>query len=359
MIMNNDGNFLYRPLSWDVEALAQKAYDRYGELYPDVYRYYTDYQKARTLEDFGYYVMYMRESLAIDDPAIFLSFVNWTHVLLTSLHLPEDCMATGLVAFRDVLRNELSEEMNAKAGEYIEKAFDLLATTPTHIPSFIRDDNPLAASARAYLSALLATDREGARVIIIDLVQKGVPIRDLYLNIFQPVLRETGRLWQTHQASVAQEHYITGATQLIIALLYEQLMNERRRQERKGRSLVATCVSDELHEVGIRMVADFFEMDGWDTAYIGANTPTNSVVTMAKERQADAIAISSTMSFHVPRVYDLIQAIRADPVTAGACVVIGGYPFNIVPDLWKRVGADCCAHSADEAVKVVNHLVAT
>lgn len=356
--MNNGGNDLYHPPSMDVEALAQKAYDRYGELYPEVYRQYSDYQKARTREDFGYFVMYMRESLAIDDPAIFLDFVAWTQVLLTSLHLPQDCMATGLVAFRDVLNNELTEETGAKAGGYIDKALAMLATTPSEIPSFIRDDNPLAEPARACLSALLSTDREGARVLIMELVKNGVPVRDIYLNIFQPLLRETGRLWQTHKASVAQEHYVTGATQLFIALLYDQLMSESRKQKRKGKSLVAACVSDELHEVGIRMVADFFEMDGWNTAYIGANTPTGSVVAMAKERHADAIAISSTMSFHIPRVHELIRAIRADPETAGACIVIGGFPFNIVPDLWKRIGADCCAHSADEAVKVVNRLVA-
>lgn len=357
--MVSGGTEVYIPLDVDVDALAMKSTERFAELYPEEYRKYSEYQKAHTYDDYRYHVRYMRESIAINDPAIFLDYVSWAQVLLTSLKLPHDCMATSLIAFKDVLHKELPEETAAKAGTYIDKALTLLSTAPSGIPSFIRDDNPLAAPAHAYLSALLATNREGARVIIMDLAKEGVPIRDIYLHIFQPVLRETGRLWQTQAASVAQEHYITGATQLFIALLYDQLMNESRKKKRKGLSLVAAAVSDELHEVGIRMVADFFEMDGWDTTYIGANTPANSIVAMAKERHADAIAISSTMSFHVPRVHELIRAIRADPATAGARIVIGGYPFNIVPDLWKRVGADGCAHSADEAVKIVNHLVAT
>jgi methanogenic corrinoid protein MtbC1 len=29
----------------------------------------------------------------------------------------------------------------------------------------------------------------------------------------------------------------------------------------------------------MRMVADFMEMEGWDTYYLGANTPTESVFT--------------------------------------------------------------------------------
>lgn len=32
------------------------------------------------------------------------------------------------------------------------------------------------------------------------------------------------------------------------------------------------------HEIGMRMVADFFEMEGWDTYYLGANTPTRSIL---------------------------------------------------------------------------------
>ncbi|MDD4138379.1 MAG: cobalamin B12-binding domain-containing protein, partial [Methanoregula sp.] len=142
-----------------------------------------------------------------------------------------------------------------------------------------------------------------------------------------------------------------------IALLYDRMMKESRKQNRKGRSLVATCVSDELHDVGIRMVADFFEMDGWDTQYLGANVPAASIVAMIRDRHADAIAISSTMPYHIPRVYELIRAIRADPTTAGTRIVIGGYPFNLMPDLWKRIGADAGAISADEAVEKVNRLV--
>ena len=42
--------------------------------------------------------------------------------------------------------------------------------------------------------------------------------------------------------------------------------------------MVATCIGGELHEIGIRMVADFFEMEGWDTYYLGANTPADAVV---------------------------------------------------------------------------------
>ena len=135
-------------------------------------------------------------------------------------------------------------------------------------------------------------------------------------------------------------------------------MIESKRAKRRGKTLVAVCVSDELHEMGVRMVADFFEMDGWNTYFIGANTPTQSLIAAVKERKADVVALSSTMSFHLPSVDHHIRSLRQDPDTRHVKIIIGGYPFNIVPGLWQKVGADAYAGSADEAVAAGNRLVA-
>ena len=88
-------------------------------------------------------------------------------------------------------------------------------------------------------------------------VEQGTPARDIYLQVFQPAQREVGRLGQTNRISVALEHYVTAATQPIMSQLYPRIFSP----EKTGRRLIATCVGGELHEIGVRMVADFFEMD--------------------------------------------------------------------------------------------------
>ena len=64
------------------------------------------------------------------------------------------------------------------------------------------------------------------------------------------------------------------------------------------------------------------------------------------------IALSTTMPRYLPDVEYLIRSLRADPATAGTKIIVGGYPFRIVPDLWKQIGADAFAGTADEAVKL-------
>ena len=348
---------VYQTVHLDQDALAQKAYDLYGTYYPEICQGYSAYQRSRTLEDFKLHIRYIQESLAVGDPAILIDYAGWAQVLLTSLGLPKDCLSSSLAVLQEVLHKELSPEMSRKTDAYITASIRFLETAPTEVPSFIETDNPRKELAISYLDALLAAQREKAIALIMDSVENGVSVRDLYLHVFQPVLCEVGKLWQMQMISVAQEHYVTAATQLTLAQLYPRFMTESRKRERRGKMLVAACVSDELHEIGIRMVSDFFEMDGWNTYYIGANTPAEGLVSAVRERRADVVALSSTMSFHLPLMDHLIRSLRSSQDTQQVTIIVGGYPFNIIPDLWKKVGADAYAENADEAVAIANRFV--
>jgi methanogenic corrinoid protein MtbC1 len=38
--------------------------------------------------------------------------------------------------------------------------------------------------------------------------------------------------------------------------------------------------------------------------------------------------------------------------------MVGGYPFNIAPELWTRIGADAWAPDAAQAIAVADRLLA-
>src|SRR6478735_2097495 len=122
-----------------------------------------------------------------------------------------------------------------------------------------------------YLGALLASDLIGARSVLDIAIGAGMPVRRIYLDVLQPTLYEVGRRWSHADISVAQEHLATAATQSAMARLAESLSDGPRRVS-PGAAVVA-CVSDEMHAVGGRMVADFLEADGWRVAFLGQLTP--------------------------------------------------------------------------------------
>ncbi len=354
---SNGFDQVYHPVDLDRRLKAQKSYEAYSERYPHIINAYNDYQKARTLEDFTYHIRYLEESLAVSDAAILIDYTKWAKVLLSSLGLPENCLSSSLVVLRDVIDEDQSIENSKIAHDYIEKCLLILKDAPKVVPSFITDENPLKIVAHEYLdSLLLNADRVKAHDISVDLVNKGIMVREVYLQVFQPVLYEVGRLWQMQKISVAQEHYVTASTQQILAHFYLKFIVGNKDIVKQNKTLVTTCVSDELHEVGIRMVADFFELDGWNSYYIGANSPLMSIIQTIRERNAIVVAISSTMSYNLPHVHSLIRAIRESPETQNVKIIIGGYPFNIMPDLWKKVGANGYAKNAEDAVYQANEL---
>jgi len=186
-----------------------------------------------------------------------------------------------------------------------------------------------------------------------DAVQGGTQVRDIYLHVFQQGQYEIGRLWQSNQISVAQEHLCTAATQLIMSQLYPLIFGT----DRKNRRVVAACIGGDLHEIGVRMVADFFEMDGWDTFYLGADVPSSSIVQTVIDRQAHALAVSATLLNHVGSVTNLIAAVRSNSTCSELIILVGGHPFNVAPDLWSEVGADGYAADAVQAIYLANKLL--
>jgi methanogenic corrinoid protein MtbC1 len=334
-------------------SLAEAIVAQHYALQPELEKRYGEKGRVKCMADAHYHLTYLSEAIAAAHPSLFANYVAWAKVLLTGIAIPAEDLAKNLQVVGGVLKKELPDEAATIVDEYIEEGLIQLPALPSELPSFIEETEPHAELAQQYLNTLLRGERHIASRLILETVQGGVSVKDIYIYVFQRSQYEIGRLWQMNKVSVAQEHYCTAATQLIMSQLYSYIFST----ERQEHALVATCVGGDLHEIGVRMVADFFEMEGWDTYYLGANTPTPSILQELKERNADVLAISATMTFHVRAVGELIAAVRSNEAFQDVKIVVGGYPFNLESALWKQVKADAYAHNAKEAIAVVNKLI--
>ncbi|MEZ5670890.1 MAG: cobalamin-dependent protein [Thiotrichaceae bacterium] len=338
------------------ETFAKIITDEYYRQHPELNTIYGKDVRNFVMQDNRYHLTYLAEAVAAGHPSFFANYIGWAKVLLNGMNIPSEELARNLKLVRSVLQQQLQlhHQDSSLIDEYIEQGLHQLPLLPTEIASFIEEDQPQAELAQQYLDHLLQGKRHLASRLILDAVEnKGVNVKEIYLNVFQHAQYEIGRLWQMNQISVAQEHYCTAATQLIMSQLYTYIFST----EKQNKTMVATCVGGDLHELGVRMVADFFEMEGWDTYYLGANTPTISILQELRERSADLLAISVTMTFHVRAAEALIAAVRADPECKNVKIMVGGYPFNLEPELWRQVGADGYSGDAQQAIDISNQLV--
>jgi methanogenic corrinoid protein MtbC1 len=331
-------------------SLAERTVELLYARYPEIQRPAGHPARVKSVRDAGYHLLYLAEALEAQAPQLFTEYLGWVKSLFANLHFSDHALPSTLACLRQALSEQLPAETLPLTLALFDSSLQDLPAMLTQPPSFIESDNHLA---RQFLDLLLQGRRHEASQLILANIQAGMPVRQVYLQVFQNSQREVGRLWQTNQISVAQEHFCTAATQMVMSQLYPSLFSG----ERKQRRVVMTCVGGELHEMGARMVADFLEMEGWDTYFLGANTPPDGVIEMVEKQNAQLLAISVTMLFHVSQARELIARLRAKP-HLNTRVLVGGYPFNSAPVLWQQIGADGFAGDAQAAVLEAERLLA-
>lgn len=204
--------------------------------------------------------------------------------------------------------------------------------------------------AAAYLQYLLAGNRRAACTLVLDAAKTGEDVREIYLKVLQPVQHEVGRLWQNNIITVAVEHFCTAVTQLIISQLFPYVITDKK----NGLSMIGCCVGNDLHEIGMRMVCDFFEMDGWETYYMGANCPMDAIVSAVSARRPDVLCMSVTMHKNVLVARNAIQAVKQ--INQDVKIIVGGFPFLLNPDLACSLGAHGWGKDALEGVQLATAL---
>lgn len=307
-----------------------------------------DIKKSRDIceRDIKYILQYLSQAVEMDSPILFRDFMAWLTDVLINKKIPMKHIRETFHILREGIDAVLSRASAFDPYfESAEKSF-MEAKESTEAEILPSDKEILG----QYVRHLIRADRKKARESIFNELQKGLSVRDIYLNVFEPAQHIIGRLWQSSIISVAQEHYATAVTQMIMSELYPQIFTS----EKNGRKLASFSVGSELHELGIRMVTDFFEMEGWDTSFYGANAPIPDMMKTLKEETFDVIAVSTTMMVHLKTLNTFIQEIRDQDPLNTMKVLVGGYPFLVDDTLWKKVGADGTSRNAESAVSLVS-----
>lgn len=332
------------------EDLAREIVECHWKLRPDFERLYGATGIARCLEDARYHLRYLSEAVRAEEPALFVHYATWAKQMLVARNIPVDDLVANLQIMLDVLQKELPPAMRRPATDYLKSAIQAL-TLANENRSFLDPYQQLAELANQYLSALLRYDRHSASALILRAVENKTSIKEIYSHVFERCQYEIGRLWQSNLVSIAQEHYCTASTQLIMSQLYPYIF----RADRTVRgTIVAACVSGELHEIGARMLCDLLEMEGWNTIYLGANVPTAGIVEVLRDNHSNILALSASMTFHISAVREVVAAVRlATPQTR---ILVGGYAFKIAPNLWRDVGADHWTKDAADAITLIDGL---
>ena len=160
---------------------------------------------------------------------------------------------------------------------------------------------------QGYLQALIQGNRQQCAQVVTGLVDQGISLKSLYENLFRASLYRVGELWEQNRISVAREHLATSLTESLMTRVYPTLFNDRITP--RG-TVVISCAANEFHQIGGKMAADMLELEGWDTHFLGANTPVDQLITYVDETRPDLLGLSLSIYFGLPALTRTIEAVR-------------------------------------------------
>ena len=173
-----------------------------------------------------------------------------------------------------------------------------------------------------FLNSLLTGNRNICSRIIQEQLNNNLSIKELYENVIKATLYEVGELWEFNKISVATEHLASAIVEASLNELYPSIITP----QKKEKTVIVSSLENEFHQIGIKMVSDIFELNQWNSYFLGANTPADELISLAKIIKPDILAISLSIYFHLPILEITLQKIRAE--FPDLPIIVGGQAFR-------------------------------
>lgn len=321
-----------------IEERSQSVAAQITALNPGIYPTQSDIESLH--DDIEQHLTALQTALANNDQASF------------SLPIQSGCTNLESCEHLRFLVEVIGQEIRQQFGEQtwlmtkpvLDPALQWLTSQTTALPS----GQPLSDTliVRLYTKSILNGDRLQAEKLVFDALEQVRNIRNIYLKIIQPSLYEVGRLWEIGQVSVAQEHLATAITQSILSAIYARVKLPSSLDQHAS----VACLEGNYHEIGPRMLADFLQMAGYNTRFLGTNTSVDTLIEMIQTLRPAAIGLPATTQNHVEPVKVAIERVRADFRSYRPTIMVGGLAFNDVDGLWKTVRADLWQENGGLAV---------
>lgn len=204
-----------------------------------------------------------------------------------------------------------------------------------------------------FMELLQHEKKQEAVEFALSLLKNGeMDVVTLYAQVLTPALNEMQCLLEDKRMCIWKEHVRTAIVRTIVECCYPYVIMERdKRGAPKHKTAVIICPPEEYHDLGARMVADFFVICGYDAIFVGSNTPYGDFYNAAHIISPDIIAISISDYYNLvvtKMIIGDLKGILADSVK----IIVGGSAVYDNDENYKMLGADFRAQTFEDIQKI-------
>jgi MerR family transcriptional regulator, light-induced transcriptional regulator len=168
-------------------------------------------------------------------------------------------------------------------------------TAPPLVPSAVGDE----------LREALDRFDEPAAQSVLDQLLATLTVDHVLSDVVMPYLEELGERWQRGEASIAQEHFAS-------AVIRGRLLGLARGWGRgMGPLALLACLPGEHHDLGLIVLGLALRTRGWRIAYMGQDTPVETVAEAAAGLDPNLIVLSAVSENLVPAALPGLRSLAA------------------------------------------------
>lgn len=299
--------------------------------------------------DIEYHLDFLRPVIELGSLEPYVDYLHWLVEVLDARHVPTDHIGQSLAWLGEFFMVHIAGRDGTTIVEALATAWSRVRRGHAAIVVDDPQASPLSKHLAPFATALLAGEHRAAQAMVSTLAGQGVPLPQIYVHLIQAALHAIGDRWLRNEISVAQEHLATATAMTVMA----EAFSATAIAPPNGRRALFSCVEGNRHYVGLRMVADMHEMQGWQVQFLGPDTPTRALVAQIGAWRPDRVGLSIAFPHQLAVAREAIAAIRALPGPQTQEIIVGGTAINRYGRLARFLGADGHASSAIAAVQPI------
>lgn len=146
----------------------------------------------------------------------------------------------------------------------------------------------------------------------------------LYDQVLRKSLITVGDMVNKGQLDIWSEHLSSSIVRSCIENCYLQVKSNVKKKIDKN--VLIFCPKDEQHEIGALMVSDYFTMLGFNSFFVGAQTPETNIDLAIKNIKPEIVAISVSNFYNLSSIKHILDRIKK--WDENILVFIGGYAIQ-------------------------------
>jgi methanogenic corrinoid protein MtbC1 len=181
------------------------------------------------------------------------------------------------------------------------------------------------------MNAFNQLDKDKSVQLMYDwLTNNEISVTDLYESILVRALANLSDIESDPTHKIWFEHIQSSIVRTIIEMAHPFVLANKKPSN--GKKAAVICPDGEQHELGARMISDYFTLAGIQSFFVGRDTPRSEFIGMINELKLDYVAISVTNYYNLSAVHKTIQLIKQ--AKEDVTIVLGGRAILNNPKLF-------------------------